>query len=374
MIKVLHVLASLEGSGGVQKRLIDNYYNMNRSEVKFDFIVHGYDIGELEESIKKIGCNIYHVPRKRGLGLFKNITNINNIIRDGKYDIVQSHMEHAGAIVLSIAKKHRIKVRIAHSHLANIYSKGIVKKIKRICTYIINLTATDYWACSNEAGVWLFGNKVIEEKKLKVIPNAIDVNRFKLDEKKRLEYRKELNLKNQFTLVNVGRLSYQKNHEFLFQIFKEVLNLESNSKLLLVGDGELKAELYEKVKEINIENDVIFLGTREDVYNILQAADVMLHPALFEGLGNVLIEAQAAGLPIIASDEGIPKETKITEIIKYISLKENKYIWAEEIINLKNFDRIDTSELVKKANFDCKEQAIILQELYKELVKNTSKG
>lgn len=370
MIRVLQVLASLEGSGGVQKRLIDNYLNMNRDEVKFDFIVHGYDSSELEPLVKKMGCNVYHVARKRGFGLLKNILDINRVIADGNYDIVQSHMERAGAIVLPLAKIHGVKVCIAHSHLAHIYSTGIIKQTKKVLTAIINKTATDFWACSREAGVWLFGKKVGNSSNLRIIPNAIDVSKFRFNPEKRIMSRRELGLQeDEFAIVNVGRLSYQKNHIFLFEVFVEILKIEKKAKLYLIGDGELKDELIVRVKELGLEGSVVFMGSRNDVYDLLQAMDLMAHPAFFEGLGNVLIEAQAAGLPIVAANEGIPKETNITQIIKYVSLNMSAYQWAQECITQLNIPRKDTSQKVIEAKFDCNTQGHALQRLYEELLQ-----
>ena len=178
--------------------------------------------------------------------------------------------------------------------------------------------ATDYFACSELAGRWLFGDKTFEQGKVTIINNAIDLDKFKYDEKVRKEKRKELNI-NDDTLVvgHIGRFVAQKNHTFLIDIFSELHKKEKNSILLLIGQGPLIGEIKQKVETLGISDSVKFLGQRDDVNELYNAMDLFLFPSLYEGLGMVLIEAQANGLPCIASTE-VPKNARVSKKISFV--------------------------------------------------------
>lgn len=366
MVRILQVLVSLEGSGGVQKRLIDNYLNMDRDAVHMDFMVHDSEIGELEVVVEQLGSEVYHVARKRGKSIFKNIQQTNQIIRDGDYDIIQCHMERGCAVTLPIAIINGIKIRIAHTHLAHFEGNSRIPGFiyKAISRFIVKC-ATDYFACSQDAGRWLFGDAIVDRKKLRVVPNAINVEKFRHSEEMREKYRNNFGINdNLFVIGEVGRFTTQKNHKFLVYIFSEVLKLCPEALLVLVGDGELEPDVKQQLKKLKISDRVIFLGSRNDVNYIMDAMDVFVHPALFEGLGNVLIEAQTSGLPVVTSADVIPIETKITKNIKYISLNNSAKDWANEILKYRNFMRIDTIDKVRKAGFDCKIQGKVLEKFY----------
>lgn len=368
MIKILHVLSTLSSSGGVQNRLLDNYRYINKDNLRFDFIVHGTDTGELESVFSEMGSVIYHVPNKKD-SVIKNIIAINRIIKQGDYDIVQSHMEHAGVIPLLSAKVHGVKVRISHSHLAHIDGNFTKRIIFLICSLVIDWISTDFWACSQEAGKWLFGKKIVENNSFIVIPNAIDVKKYVYSDAKYKTIRSKMNWGDKFIVGNVGRLSYQKNHKFLIDIFIEILKINPNAHLVLVGEGEQRLQLEKIIEQKGIKDKVEFLGERKDVPELLVAMDIMIHPALFEGLGNVLVESQAAGLPCIASAKVIPAETRITDIIKYINLNESPEIWARSILEFSNYKRKDLSLQVKDAGYDVVVQGKKLERLYSKLSK-----
>lgn len=365
MIRVLQIIPSLEDGGGVQKRLLDNYLNMNRDEIQFDFIVHGKEVGELEAVVEKLNCSVYHVTRKKD-GYIKNFLDIYDVINKGHYDIVQSHMAQADAFSILLAKCNGVKVRISHSHLSHLKIVGVKKIYCLILSKLINFWATDFWACSKAAGEWLFRK---DREDLRVIPNAINVSKFRFDQTKRKMMRYKMGIENDLAVVNIGRLFSQKNQKFLLKVAKEMIGKNSKVRLFVIGDGELKEDLTKEAKDLAILTKVEFLGTRKDVADILQGMDLMLHPALFEGLGNVLIEAQAAGLPIVASDEGIPKETRITNIIRYVSLGKSAEEWARISLDQAKIGRHDTSEKVIEANYDCAIQGHNLELLYKTLLK-----
>ena len=237
---------------------------------------------------------------------------------------------------------------------------GLQKIIRYLWKFIV-----DYrFACSNNAAEWMFSKYDIENSKVKVINNGIDEKKFIYNEKMRLEYRKKLNLKNKFVMVHVGRFTYQKNHEFLIDIFNSVYLKYDKSVLLLIGEGVLEDKIKEKVELLKLQNSVIFYGLSDEIYNILQAADVFVFPSHYEGLPVVGIEVQAAALMSVASDN-ITNEIKITDYWKSISLDKSSEEWAEIVLNYKDgYARRDTSEEIKKAGFSSLEISKSLEALY----------
>ena len=267
-----------------------------------------------------------------------------------------------GFIYLKIAKKYGINVRIAHSHtMGFVQDKNLLKRwIKKITNRLYSKYATDLFACSWDAGNYMFG-----EKEFNVIHNAIDTKKYIYHEKNRAEKRKELNLKEEFTIGCVGRLEPVKNHKFSIEIFEKLVEFHPNSKLLFVGKGSMENELKNLVVQKKLENKVLFLGNRNDVEKLYSVMDVFLFPSLYEGLGMVGIESQAAGIPTICSDT-LPKELNITPLLYRMSLQNSPELWAKLILSTDNNKdkHKDMSSFVIKANFDILTLAQELQEFY----------
>ena len=191
-------------------------------------------------------------------------------------------------------------------------------------------------ACSKEAGEWLFGNT-----QFIVLNNGIDVSKYVFNQNIREEYRKILGFSDELVLGHVGRFSNQKNHNFLIDIFYEIIKINKKSKLILIGTGELENEIKEKVESLSLKEKVIFLGARADVNKIMQAMDVFILPSLFEGLPVVGVEAQASGLPCIISDT-VSKDVKITDSVLQISLSLPPEEWGKKLIDFyETFERKD---------------------------------
>lgn len=228
---------------------------------------------------------------------------------------------------------------------------------------LMHFSVTDYWACSEIAGKWMFKNR-----NFRVIHNAINVSDFVYNESIRQKVRTQLGLlKDEFVIGHVGRFSYQKNHDFLIDVFNEVHRRLPEAVLILIGDA-VEDELYlnkakQKVKELNLVENVRFLGIRNDVPDLMQAMDCFLFPSRFEGLGIVIIEAQTAGLPCYVSSV-IPNEVKITNLVDFISLNESPENWAEKIIKNKNYKRKDISKEIIKAGYDINTEIKKMQKFY----------
>ncbi|MGI6537804.1 MAG: glycosyltransferase [Caldicoprobacterales bacterium] len=212
------------------------------------------------------------------------------------------------------------------------------------------------------AGEWLFGKNA----EFTILKNSLDTKMYLFDEDKRAIVREKLNISEKFVIGHIGRFHVQKNHEFLIEIFRHIVNMHSGSILLLIGEGHLRDNIEQKVKFYNLQEKIKFLGVRSDVPDLLQAMDVFLFPSLFEGFPNVLAEAQAAGLRCVASDR-ITDSIKITDLIEFLSLEESSEKWAKEVLKYKDgYIRRDTSNEIIRAGYDNDHNIKWLEDFYLE--------
>lgn len=364
MIKVLHVVSALSG-GGVEAMLYNYYINMDRYAIKFDFIVHDPEIGMLEQGFSELGSKIYHITPKK-VSFIKNIREMNGIIKSGNYDIIHCHQNLSSLPALYVAKRNHIRIRIAHSHTSLQDEKPSDKIIMAPLRTLLKHYATDFFACSEIAGKWLFG----DNKSFFVLNNAIDIDKFLYNDEIREKVRNEYGWNNKLVAGNVARFFPEKNHEKLIEIFNEIHKADDSAVLVLVGDGPLEEKVKLQAEKLELSDSVFFLGRRNDVNRLMQAMDIFIFPSCFEGLGIVLIEAQAAGLKCYASKE-VPKETHATDLIEYISIEEASLNWAKKIISTgKAYDRVNTAESIKQGGFDINNEAKKLEQKYISLIKN----
>lgn len=272
-----------------------------------------------------------------------------------EFQVVQGHMTSTAGIYLPVAKKAGVPVTAAHARNA-----GVVKGLKGAATKFFRrglVKKADYcFACSALAGQDVFGEEAMKAGKVKVIHNAIDVGRFTYNEKVRQEVREQLGISGELVIGHVGRFEYQKNHPYLLDVFAAVCGERPDARLLLLGDGEDRPAMEEKCRRLGIAGQVTFLGNRRDVQRFYQAMDFFLLPSFFEGLPGVLVEAQAAGLRCIVSDT-VTREAKATELVTYMSIREEAGLWAREILSQADYERRDTAEEMRKAGFDVRTQA-----------------
>ena len=218
--------------------------------------------------------------------------------------------------------------------------------------------------CSSLAGEWTYGKKAVTERRCIFLKNGIETQKYAYNRAIREGKRKELGITDNFVIGHIGRFMQQKNHAFLIDIFSAVKKMNPKAKLLLVSEGRLMDEIKQKVSSLGLQNDVLFLGFRNDINELMQAMDVFVLPSLWEGLPFTLVEAQAAGLPCVISDV-ISDESIVTDLIKKESLKQSAEIWAKKILNVYDeTTRKDTAYLVKDAGFDIETSAQWLQEFY----------
>lgn len=369
MIKVLHLFTTLN-NGGVESFLYNYYSNMDRSTIRFDEIVCGEDIGFMEPMFEKLESKIYHVEKFRKNPI-KHCILVAKIIKEGNYDIIHCH-GYKSIIGLIFAKKYGCKVRIIHSHMAYTKENFIEKIIRRLIVFIEKRIATDKFACGIDAAKWLFGNEEYEKGEIEIINNAIDLHNYFYNEEKRKKIRQELNIRDEFVIGNVARLTYQKNQGYLLEIMKEIVKEDPTSKLLLVGEGEDELKLKQMCDKLDISKNVIFLGLREDVADILSAIDIFVLPSKYEGLPVVLAEVQASGLYALVSDT-VTDEINVTNTLYYFSLNKSHKEWSEYIVKLydesKKMDRNKNISTMKNGKYDIVYQANHLLERYKKLIQ-----
>lgn len=350
IIRVAHVVGKWVG-GGVEAVIMNYYRNINHDKIQFDFIFDNDSEGIPYKEIESLGGRVILIPPYQRI--FRYHKELKKVLKDGNYKIVHSHINVLSVFSLYAAKKAGVPVRIAHSHSTTNKIEWKKNLLKMLLKPFSKLFATDYFACTEHAGRWLFGDKAFEEGKVFILNNAIDLNKFKYDENIRKKKRKELNI-NEDTLVmgHIGRFVAQKNHEFVIDIFREVHKQNRNSILLLIGQGPLQKEIRQKVNELGLNECIVFLEQRDDTNELYQAFDIFILPSLYEGLGMVLIEAQASGLPCICSTE-VPNSAKVTDNLKFINLLENSEFWKNESIKfLDGFIRKDCVNSVQRFGYD----------------------
>ena len=271
--------------GGVESVVMNYYRNIDKSKVQFHFICDEDSTDIPYDEIEKLGGKVIVVPPYQKL--FKYQKELYKIFKENNYKIVHSHINALSVFPLRVAKKAGVPIRIAHSHSTSNkkeWKKNIVKNILRPFS---KLYANKFFACTKHAGEWLFGKKIIERKELNVINNAIDLKKFEFNEKTREDLRKELGIKEDTLIIgNVGRFMKQKNHEFLIEVFKELIKKNDNSILMLIGQGPLLNDMKQKVRDLKIEDKVKFMGQVTDVEKYYNIMDVFLFPSIYEGLRN----------------------------------------------------------------------------------------
>lgn len=365
-IRILQCV-TIMNRNGLENRLMDIYRNIDRSVIQFDFMTNRTEAGEFDEEIKRLGGRVYHMSRIAPKSFFRYIGELRTFFQEHpEYKIVHSHLNTLSTWPLLMAKRAGVPVRIAHSRNASM-DRNMKMVYKAFSRLFINGQATDRFACSQSAGVWLFGKQQTQKETFHVIPNAIQLERFLYSEEKRHEMRTELGIGEQeLAIVCVARFSPQKNHTYLLQVFQEIQNRKPESKLYLVGQGELEQDIRNQVARLGLQDHVRFLGSRSDVGAVLTAMDAFLFPSFYEGFGTVIIEAQCSALPMLASDS-IPSETKLCDSVEFASIKERPAMWAERILALiEKTERRENSALIRENGYDIRQSYIWMQQFYLE--------
>ena len=366
-IRVLQSLETLD-YGEAEAMIMNIYRKINRDKIQFDFVVN--DRTEpfvFENEIKNLGGRIFTLPKFSGKNFVLYRKKVSQLFQNHpEWKIVHVHNPSSAMLLIDLAKKHGL-ISIAHAHFDRnlTHFTSYVQKILRVP---IKNNADYLLACSKLIGAYVFN---VNKNAVQVIKNGIEPEKYIFNEKIRRKKRAELGLKNEMILGHFGRMEAEKNHLYLIDIFKAYLRLNPKSILILIGEGKLKKELQEKINEYGINEKVFFFKMDLDYYEWYQAMDIFLLPSLFEGMPISLIEAQAAGLPIITSNQ-ITREIKVTDLIYFKPVEAEPYQWAKMIDDLYILFRDDMSKKIIEAGFDVKDTINELENYYFSILKEGS--
>lgn len=375
-IKVLQIAGgfrkSVNGkvvSGGVPSFLNNYYTKMDTSKIHFDFMaVRNQCFEPYRDEFEKLGAKLYALNiQTDGIKRFiTTISKLSKFLKENHYDAVHINMGSFFPVLTCAiaAKKAKVNNIIAHSHSSGKYSKK--KRIMaNIFAPLLTFFADQYCACSVVAAENLFSKSIIKNKKYQVIRNAIDVEKFTYDKKTRENMRTDLGLTDELVVGHVGRFVEVKNHDFLIDFFGEFNKRVKNSKLLLLGDGELKSTIEDKVKRLGLVEQAIFMGQQKNIHNYYQVMDIFMMPSFLEGFPIVGMEAQSTGLPSYLSSS-ITKEAKVTDLCRFFNLKDGAENLAKKVSkDIKEFrERKDGSKQVAEQGYGLEENISIFESLY----------
>lgn len=370
-IRVLHILHTMN-RGGTENAIMNYYRHIDRERIQFDFLLTDPNKCAFEDEIISLGGIIHRVPRLTMSNPTPYLKGVDHFFKiHPEYRIVHSHTSSKSVFPLYIAKRHNIPVRICHSHSSK-SENGIKGFIRDILKLGLKKVATTFFACGEQAAEWLYGKKFLDNGNVSIIRNVIEGDKFTLNLETRQKYRELLHIQDSTLLIgHTARFNAAKNHLFLIDIFKELKSMIADSKLLLIGDGELREQITEKVNSLGLTNDVIFAGVVPNVYDYEQAIDIFMLPSLYEGLPLSIIEAQISGLKCFTTEGTVSKECSVTDLVSYLPLERGAKYWAEEIYKAKDYNRYDRLDEIKKAGYDARTSAYELENIYTDLYKNT---
>ena len=366
--RILHVIAKLNRAG-TESMLMNFYRNIDRSKIQFDFAICTEEHCDFEDEVLSMGGRVIRYPRYKGFNHIQYKKWWKEFFASHEeYEVVHGHIGSTAAIYLSIAKRSG-RYTIAHSH-GTLEPLSIRSIIWRAYSYPTRFIADHFFGCSMSALETRYGMKMAHNStRAEVLNNAIDSMRFIYNESERIEVRKELGISSStFVIGTIGRLASQKNPQMTLGIINELKNRKLPFKFIWVGVGSLKGEIENEIEKNNLTNDVLMLGLRNDIPRVLQGLDMFVFPSIWEGLGIVAIEAQAAGLPTLCSDQ-VPREVKVTSLCKFLQLNDLN-AWCDEISNIycdvsrDTYKRLNEYSNIVNANYDIGAVARWLQDFY----------
>lgn len=352
--------------GGHSQYCLNNYKFINPEKIQMDFITFSKHIS-YESEIEERGGRIIYLKNHPSKNREEFIIEFSKVLEQ-KYDVIHLHTSYwADTIVEELAHKFKIPRIIIHAHSTGIgntapkFAKDVLDRHYKIRDSIDVSLATDFWACSKEAGDWLYGDRIPKER-IRIINNAVDTDRFRFNSLRRNSMRLENNLEDCQVVGFVGRLEQPKNVEFIMELANVLITDDNNVDFLIVGEGSKRGYIEEKIDEYNLNGRVQLVGFQSNIEDWLQAMDVFILPSYFEGFPLVLIEAQVSGLKCLAS-RNMSEKVVLTDNIELLDL--NLDLWKNKILEYsRGYLRISQRELVKNKGYDIKEQAHKLEEEY----------
>lgn len=359
------VVGMTDNPGGVETLMLNVISSIDPNTVRFDFLVNTEEVA-FEQRLLDYGAKIYRItPRRRSrMGFYRDLRRVFSEHK-GEYSAIWENVNTLANIdYLTYAKKFGVPNRIIHAH-GSANTEGIIRgTLHQFNKKRVRNVATHFWSASEEASRWFYGADFSDLPNHRIIDNAIDLQRYKFDIKARNRVRKQLGVADSVLLLgNVGRLHPVKNQGLILAVIAELKSRGVNASALFVGKGDLRDELAERAKALGIENSTIFYGAVEDVSSIYSAIDLFFFPSLNEGLGFAMLEAQASGVPCLAST-AIPSDAIWNKNVELVSLESGVSIWADKALSLVRAGRTDLISLVG-SRFDLSQWGEKMGELFK---------
>lgn len=353
-MKHVCILCESWESGGIEAFLCNVVSHMDRSELEIDLVAARLGESIFTQPLQELGVRFYQLSGS-SRKILQNHKILQKNLAERHYDVFYLNAYQGLSLVyLKLAQEMGVPICIAHSHntaLRASLTKPLKLAIHNWAKMKYTKEATALWACAKPAAEFLFSKKELDKRGYTFIPNGIDTEHFRFNLRMRNMMRTKFQLEGKFVIGNVGRLCFQKNQEFLLEIFREVLKSESESVLLLIGNGKDKEKLKRKAAQLGIYDKVIFYGVTNQIDQLYWAMDAFVFPSRFEGFGIVVVEAQATGLPVLCS-EAVPLEAIITDQVTQLKLSEGVKKWSEKLLKMNYIERISSSAKVAEAGFD----------------------
>ena len=367
-MRILEAFGEPISYGGQEAYVMTALQNMELTGMDIDLFTPYYcDNGSFKAFIGQNGGKVFSfdLPFAPGSSRRNIIGVMSGFLKENHYDIVHIHSGSVSVLAYEAmaAAKAGTKRVIVQSHCSGVSESLKHRLVKAYASLYLRRFATDFCACSVEAARWKYPDDIVRGRTV-VLKNGVDTAKFAFSPEVRAEVREKYGIKNDTLVVgHVGRFTYEKNQLFLIRLFAELKAKRSDSKLMLVGGGEKLEEAKALAAGLGVEKDVIFAGVVENVQDYLQAFDVFVFPSLYEGLGIVSIEAQAAGLPVVASDN-VPRDTELTGNTRFLSLEAGADEWCGAILGFDGCGREAMAEEIRAKGFDIKDTANDLKKLY----------
>ncbi|HIU70978.1 MAG TPA: glycosyltransferase [Candidatus Enterosoma merdigallinarum] len=305
-------------NGGVEAVVL-NYCRHLSDSFHFIFLIENESEIVNSKVINSIGGELVIVPPYKHLLEYTKFLKSFFLSRKD-IQVVHSNLSTMSFLPLRTAKKCHIPIRISEAHSTDSKAEKLRSVLKHIFRHLTNRYLTDKFACSILAGEFQYGHSEVNNNNVFILPNAIEISRFRFSIDQRLKTRHKLGLsESDFVIGHIGRFVSQKNHAFLINIMKQLNNKQI--KLLLLGEGEKENEIRELVNQLGLQSQVIFAGTTSHPEDYYSAFDLFCLPSLYEGLPVVAVEAQANGLPLLLADT-ITKECKILPTTFFLSISD----------------------------------------------------
>lgn len=371
-IKVLHICSRMD-CGGAESRLMDLWRFVDKSEMEFHFLVYSREKQYYEDEILELGGKIIYAENPGKVGFFRSMKSIVRAIKEnGPYTVVHAHTATNAGTALIAARLAGIRNRLFHARDTYEPINGNLCKLMyvKLMRASIRINATQYLSVGLKAACSYFGERACKKGKVTIIPNAIDIDKYKqsLSIKTIKEVRQELSISEDALVIgHVGSFRTEKNHSYIIRLFNILLQLNKNSKLVLVGGGQNRTIYEQMAKDMGMSDNIIFLGIRSDIPRILSAFDIILFPSIREGIPGAVLEAQAAGIPCVLSDTIDRTVDMDIGLLQFLPLDAGDDVWIQYLKSIKN-KRIFDSEVIRKAfyrkSYNLKAESELLKEIY----------